>query len=168
VRITLKRPSESRRRLRDAGGLIERAFGQVVPGAGRPQLRHREESDVVALRSVALDVHVPRGLGHDGERLQGQAALDQPRHVDMPARTAAQQVPIPQRGVGMQVGHEERGMDLPRMVAHLDGPTADPVHAPFGEARGETEQDGSAQNQQENHLDTTFHGSSLSRVDSRR
>ncbi len=57
---------------------------------------------------MARDAHAGR------QRLQGDAALDQPRHVDVPDAAAAQEVATVEQGVGMQVDHVQRGVELAR------------------------------------------------------
>ena len=104
-------------------------------------LRHREQRDVVAAVVVALEVEVARSLGDDGEGLEGHVALQEPRHVDVAARRAVEQVAGPQQRVGMEVGDEEPLVQAPRGVRNGRArPRDDRVDPSVRRIRGQEEE----------------------------
>ena len=102
----------------EAIGLVDRPFGQASPGAGRPSLKDGEEGDVVRVALVGLDVHRARRLGHHGEGLKGHAAFQKSGDVDMPPPSSSEQVPAPEEGIGVEVGHQQGRMKSARLGGH--------------------------------------------------
>ena len=66
---------------------------------------------VVAAVVVALDVEVARRLDRGREHLERDAALDHPRHVEMAAGPAHEQVAPEQQRVRVQVDGPDRGVE---------------------------------------------------------
>ena len=94
-------------------GEVDGAFGEAAPRAGRPAGGQGEQQHVVAAVVVALEVEVARRLRGGGQDLERDVALDQPGDVDVAALAALQEVAAPEERIGVEVGHEERLVELP-------------------------------------------------------
>ena len=95
---------------------VQRPRQEPSPGRGRPAQRDGEQDHVVARIVVALDVEVARRLGRGGQDLQRDIALDQPRHVDVAACAALEEVAPPQQRVGVEVRDPKLGVQGARPV----------------------------------------------------
>src|SRR5262249_26833685 len=94
---------------------------EAAPGGGRPGFDKGEERDVVRAVVVPLDVDAGGELRDHGERREGHPALDEPRHVDVAARAAGEQVAAPEQRVRVEVGDHEPRVQRPRRVGGAVG-----------------------------------------------
>ena len=71
-------------------------------------------------------------MADDGEELERDAALREPRHVHVAALGAREHVPVPQERVGVHVRHEQPRVQRPRTLRRAVRPThARPVKQPL-------------------------------------
>ena len=110
------------------------ARGQAPPGAGRPAGGDGHARHVVAAVVVALDVEVARRLHRGREHLEGDAALDHARHVEVATGPAHEQVAAEQQRVRVQVDRPDRRVEGQRTLGRVGRRGRDRVQAPLDAA----------------------------------
>ena len=86
---------------------------------------------------VRIDVRPSRECRDDRERLHRNAALDQPRNVDVPSTHTPKEISVPEEGVRVEVGHEEGAVQAQRLLGRgAERPLGLRVHV-RGDDRGE-------------------------------
>jgi hypothetical protein len=100
-------------------------------------LGEREQENVVGAVVVALDVELPRDLDRGGQDLEGNVALDEPRHVDMAPVGPPEEISSPEQRIGVKVDHAERGMEGPGPIRGRIGRRPMPAIEPAFGARHE-------------------------------
>ena len=104
------------RELMQTPRLIQRPLRQAVPGCRRPAIHHRQPENVIVLVFIALDVQPVRTLRGQREHLQCNIAVRQARNVHLSVGAALQQIPSPQKRIGVKIGDGELLVQIQRSL----------------------------------------------------
>jgi hypothetical protein len=106
-------------------GHVKRAGQEPPPRRRWPAERDREQDHVVAPIVVSVEVEVPGRLRRSRQDLQRDVALDEPRHVDVPAGAALHQVAAPEQRIRVRSAtHSSAWRALARSDATYGGSAA--------------------------------------------
>ena len=99
-------------------GLQLRASERPAPGERR-ELRHAEQrQQIEGVARIAFDVETEGHDGHDGEELQPDAALLQPRQIDVTDAAPLHEVTAGEQRIGVHVGDQARRVERTRGVRY--------------------------------------------------